>query len=73
MKKIILIIAIGSAMFSCKKKYNCECSTPDARLGYINTTNYTVKEKNKTQALSSCIKKFGDSGYATSGISCEIK
>ncbi len=73
MKNLFLIVAFASSLFSCKKNYNCECSTPNAQLGYINTTNYTVKAKNKNDALSNCSKKFEASGYATSGINCMIK
>lgn len=67
MKKIVFILCLsGLGLVSCKKDYSCTCTEtgtyyidmdgdgiPDPS-SYSNTSNFKIKEANKTQANAAC-------------------
>ncbi len=69
----VTIVFFVLCLTGCKKNYNCHCNTIDVRQGFVNDLDYTVKERNKTEALYTCAKKYNNSGLATGGINCEVK
>ncbi len=57
MKKIFLLIILGSLFVSCKKEYTCEC-TFYYNNGTIGNVYQTVfKENSKSKALQKCSDK----------------
>lgn len=57
MKKVVLLITFFFFFVSCKKSYQCDCSTYDAQGYYISTKTNTYKEKNRERAQTACIAK----------------
>jgi hypothetical protein len=89
MKNIIitlLLIALGLGYSSCKKTFNCTCSTtPNSQsatnsntvtngqsTGYVNQIHYPIKAWNSESALSKCQDNYEKSGYVINGYKCSL-
>ena len=57
MKNVVLLISFLSFFASCKKSYQCDCSTYDAQGYYISTKSNTYKEKDRERAQTACTAK----------------
>ncbi len=77
--RVVCIASCVLILFSCKKKYTCECHTirlPSLGAPQNPRTNYetyNVKEKTKFDAQANCVRQYEASGKATNGASCELK
>lgn len=68
MKYLLPLILIVSTLISCRKNYNCECTSSSGNAYVTNTS--TIKDTKK-KAEKACEKGNGTNGYAT--ITCVIK
>jgi hypothetical protein len=68
-----LFVLVVFIFFGCKKKYDCHCNTNNLQSGIINDMDYEIWEQNKSNALTTCSKKYNSSGFATGGINCTVK
>lgn len=75
MEKILFYTLILISLFSCKKKYNCQCvgnSVHEEK--FIHT--YIITDKKKSNANLTCIKKT-DSEYLSDStvvvVNCDLK
>lgn len=57
MKKIVLSFFFLSLFVSCKKSYQCDCSTYDSQGYYLSTKSNTYKEKDRETAQAACTAK----------------
>jgi len=57
MKKIVFSFLLLSFLISCKKSYQCDCSTYDAQGYYLSTKSNTYKEKDRETAQAACLAK----------------
>jgi hypothetical protein len=83
MKNIMFLLA-ALVLLSCKKTYHCACNSLTSNQqggGYVNQTQYTVKERSEENAQTKCLEKYNESQYATTtgtttsttgGIKCEV-
>lgn len=74
MKKLLLLAAAVTFLASCKKNFSCACKSvnPIPNGGYVNQTQYSMKEFNEQDAKNKCIKTYEDSGKAQGEYSCEV-
>jgi len=75
MKKLILLAAFVGLFASCKKNYSCACKSvnPIPNGGYVNQTQYSMKEFNEGDAKNKCLKTYEESGKALgTDYSCEV-
>jgi hypothetical protein len=75
MRNTLILVVICLGLFSCNKKYTCECVEKDTKSTYASFEVNSVKEN---QAKDKCVKYEGDYnatflGTSTSPILCEIK
>jgi len=63
MKKILVICAFATFLFSCKKDYTCTCVTTVN--GFGNTPeNFTYTNVSRSTAKTNCLSSTGTSGPA---------
>lgn len=70
--KVLFYLLFGLTLFSCKKNYTCQCSTLDPNYGFVNPTEYQVRERKELDVMEACVNKFVESGKATNGINCQV-
>jgi hypothetical protein len=56
-KSIVFFMFFIYFFVSCKKSFQCECSTYDAQGYYLSTKTNTYKEKNREAAQTACVAK----------------
>ncbi len=75
MKKLfpVMAIALGAALFtSCKKDYNCTCTTTDNGT-VIGTSTVSLGKQKKSDAENACSAKASSSGGGTTiTTSCKL-
>lgn len=74
MKKLLLLATVLIFSASCKKNYSCACKSvnPIPNGGYVNQTQYSMKEFNEQAAKDKCLKTYEESGKAKGDYSCEV-
>jgi hypothetical protein len=75
MKKLFLLAVAFVFLSSCKKNFSCACKSinPAPTGGYINQTQYGVKEFNEQAAHEHCLKNYQESGKALGDdYTCEV-
>jgi len=60
MKKLLILVPALFMMISCKKNYSCTCNEVSTvqNGGYINQTQYNVKEYNEQGARDRCTDMY---------------
>jgi len=80
MKKFIMICIVATLATSCKKDYQCVCTSTDTNSGVTQTTVTTLKAKTKKKDAEEWCKGFEKATVEFMGVSvpaeigtCEVK